>query len=86
MSMHQTTWPLSKQRDQSVRPTLSVSITLPWTLNQSHPAISLTSAAQNDRVFMVDAVTVMQFSPRTPKAAGLLAAEIKARLDGADGS
>lgn len=52
----------------------------------SHPAISLTSAAQNDRVFMVDAVTVMQFSPRTPKAAGRLAAEIKARLDSADAS
>ena len=52
----------------------------------SHPAISLTSAAQNDRVFMVDADTVMQFSPRPPKAAGLLAEEIKARLDGADAS
>ena len=52
----------------------------------SHPAISLTRAAQTGMIFLVDPVTVMQFSPRTPKAAGRLAAEIKARLDGADAS
>ena len=59
---------------------LAATIEAEWTEAQ------LTSAAQNDRVFMVDAVTVMQFSPRTPKAAGRLAAEIKARLDSADAS
>ncbi|MEO0464972.1 MAG: ABC transporter substrate-binding protein [Pseudomonadota bacterium] len=46
----------------------------------NHPAISLTSAAQNDRIFMVDAVTVMQFSPRTPGAVGELAAEIAEKI------
>lgn len=45
-----------------------------------HPAISLTSAARNDRIFIVDAVTVMQFSPRTPEAVGKLAAEIAGKL------
>lgn len=43
----------------------------------SHPAISLTSAAQNRRVFLVDQVTVMQFGPRTPKAVAELARAIK---------
>ncbi|MEM0986598.1 MAG: ABC transporter substrate-binding protein [Pseudomonadota bacterium] len=51
-----------------------------------HPAISLTTAAQTGRIFMIDAVQVMQFSPRTPKATGALAAEIKAALEEVDGT
>ncbi|MEM8771320.1 MAG: ABC transporter substrate-binding protein [Pseudomonadota bacterium] len=43
----------------------------------NHPAISLTSAAQQRRVFLIDQVTVMQFSPRTPKAVADLARRIK---------
>ncbi|MEM6947110.1 MAG: ABC transporter substrate-binding protein [Pseudomonadota bacterium] len=43
----------------------------------AHPAIALTSAAQSGRIFSIDAVQVMQFSPRTPRAAGALAAEIR---------
>ncbi|MEM9305266.1 MAG: ABC transporter substrate-binding protein [Pseudomonadota bacterium] len=42
----------------------------------SHPALSLTDAAQNGRVFLVDPVTVMQFGPRTPAAVAELAARI----------
>ncbi|MEL6506821.1 MAG: helical backbone metal receptor [Pseudomonadota bacterium] len=49
-----------------------------------HPAIALTTAAQNGRVFIIDAVTVMQFSPRTPKAVGSLAREIDERLSAVD--
>ena len=41
-----------------------------------HPALSLTSAAQAGRVYLVDPVTVMQFGPRTPAAVAQLAAEI----------
>lgn len=43
----------------------------------SHPAISLTSAVQNGHVFVVDAVQVMQFGPRTPEALAKLATEIQ---------
>ncbi|MEM9420917.1 MAG: ABC transporter substrate-binding protein [Pseudomonadota bacterium] len=43
----------------------------------NHPAISLTTAAQSGRVFLIDPVTVMQFSPRTPNAVRDLAKRIK---------
>ena len=46
----------------------------------NHPALSLTRAVQNDRVILVDAVRVMQFSSRTPAAAGELAQDISERL------
>ena len=51
-----------------------------------HPAISLTNAARNGLIFSVDAVQVMQFSPRTPQATAKLARDIKSKLDGSDGS
>lgn len=52
----------------------------------SHPSIALTSAAQNGKVFSVDAVKAMQFSPRTPQAVADLAREIHAALnDNAEG-
>ncbi|MEM1086626.1 MAG: ABC transporter substrate-binding protein [Pseudomonadota bacterium] len=46
----------------------------------SHPAISLTTAASTGKVFVIDTVRVMQFSPRTPKALADLAEEIEAVL------
>ena len=52
----------------------------------NHPALALTSAAQNGMVFLVDRVSVMQFGPRTAKAVSDLAAEIHARLEGGDAS
>jgi len=42
----------------------------------NHPAIALTTAAQEGRVFLVDPVTVMQFGPRTPRAIADLAIEV----------
>lgn len=47
----------------------------------SHPSISLTTAAQTGKVFVVDTVRVMQFSPRTPNAIAELAEEIEAALN-----
>ena len=47
----------------------------------SHPAISLTTAASTGKVFVVDIVRVMQFSPRTPQALADLAEEIEASLN-----
>ncbi|MEM7491968.1 MAG: ABC transporter substrate-binding protein [Pseudomonadota bacterium] len=47
----------------------------------SHPSISLTTAAQTGKVFVVDTVRVMQFSPRTPIAIAELAEEIEAALN-----
>lgn len=47
----------------------------------NHPAIALTTAARSGRVFLVDPVTVMQFSPRTPGAVADLARAIN---DGPD--
>ena len=44
----------------------------------SHPAIALTSAAKNKRVFLVDSVRAMQFSPRTPQAILELARAVNA--------
>ncbi|MEL7230986.1 MAG: helical backbone metal receptor [Pseudomonadota bacterium] len=46
----------------------------------SHPAIALTTAATTGKVFIVDTVRVMQFSPRTPDAIADLAEEIEAVL------
>jgi iron complex transport system substrate-binding protein len=43
---------------------------------RKHPALSLTSAAQDGRVFLVDQYSVMQFGPRTPQAVAELAAKI----------
>lgn len=43
-----------------------------------HPALSLTTAAKERRIFFVDQVAVMQFGPRTPKAIADLAKEIAA--------
>ncbi|MEM7781662.1 MAG: hypothetical protein AAF697_14855, partial [Pseudomonadota bacterium] len=34
----------------------------------SNPAISLTQAVSDNRVFLVDSVKIMQFGPRTPEA------------------
>ncbi|MEM1105624.1 MAG: ABC transporter substrate-binding protein [Pseudomonadota bacterium] len=51
----------------------------------AHPALALTRAAQSGMVILVDPVTVMQFSPRTPAALGDLAAEISERLNEAYG-
>ncbi len=45
----------------------------------AHPAISLTGAAKRRDVYLVDPVTVLQFGPRTPKAAGDLARMIRSR-------
>lgn len=42
----------------------------------NHPALSLTTAARERRIFFIDQVTVMQFGPRTPKAIADLADEI----------
>ena len=42
----------------------------------NHPALSLTTAARERRIFFVDQVAVMQFGPRTPKAIADLAEEI----------
>ncbi|MEM1411988.1 MAG: ABC transporter substrate-binding protein [Pseudomonadota bacterium] len=44
---------------------------------KEHPALSLTAAAQEGRIYLVDPVTVMQFGPRTPAAVAALAAEIE---------
>ncbi|MEM8986037.1 MAG: ABC transporter substrate-binding protein [Pseudomonadota bacterium] len=43
---------------------------------KSHPAISLTRAVQENRVILVDPVTVMQFGPRLPSAVADLAEQI----------
>lgn len=43
----------------------------------AHPAISLTSAVQSGQVYVVDAVQIMQFGPRTPEAIAKLATEIQ---------
>lgn len=51
-----------------------------------HPAISLTTAVQTSKVFVVDQVTVMQFGPRTPGAVAKLASEINDVLKSGDGS
>lgn len=40
---------------------------------KAHPAIALTTAAQQGRIILVDSVQAMQFSPRTPAAVGRLA-------------
>ncbi|MEL7128548.1 MAG: ABC transporter substrate-binding protein, partial [Pseudomonadota bacterium] len=48
----------------------------------SHPAVSLTTAVQTGRVFIVDAVRIMQFGPRTPEAVSQLANEISEGLSG----
>ncbi|MEM9705617.1 MAG: ABC transporter substrate-binding protein [Pseudomonadota bacterium] len=48
---------------------------------KAHPAISLTSAANEGRIVLVDPVTVMQFSPRTPSAVADLAETIASRAD-----
>lgn len=47
---------------------------------KAHPAISLTTAAQEGRIVLVDAVQAMQFSPRTPAAVGRLAQIISENL------
>jgi iron complex transport system substrate-binding protein len=50
----------------------------------NHPAISLTRAAQKKEVYLADPVTILQFGPRTPKAAGDLAQAILDRRRAAD--
>ena len=50
----------------------------------NHPALSLTGAAQNRRVFLVDQVTVMQFGPRAPRAIADLAKSINEALAAED--
>ena len=50
----------------------------------NHPALSLTGAAQNRRVFLVDQVTVMQFGPRAPRAVADLAKAINQALSAQD--
>ena len=42
----------------------------------NHPALSLTTAARERRIFFIDQVTVMQFGPRAPQAIAELAGEI----------
>ncbi|MEM7662656.1 MAG: ABC transporter substrate-binding protein [Pseudomonadota bacterium] len=48
-----------------------------------HPAVSLTEAAQTGQVFVVDAVKIMQFGPRTPEAIADLATTIENGIEGA---
>jgi iron complex transport system substrate-binding protein len=43
---------------------------------RTHPALSLTTAAQEGRIFLVDQYSVMQFGPRTPQAVAELAETI----------
>ena len=50
----------------------------------NHPALSLTGAARDGRVFLIDEVTVMQFGPRTPRAVADLAKSINEALAGED--
>lgn len=52
----------------------------------NHPALSLTTAAQEQRIVLVDPVTVMQFSPRTPNAVADLARTIAAAQSSGDDS
>ena len=52
----------------------------------NHPALSLTSAAQNRDVFLVDPVKAIQFGPRTPAEIGALARAINAKRDAQDDS
>lgn len=51
---------------------------------KGHPGLKLTQAVQEGRVFAVNAVEVMQFGPRTPKALGALAKEIRLGLNKSD--
>lgn len=48
---------------------------------REHPALRLTQAAQNDLIFPVDRLKVMQFGPRTPEAVADLAEAIADRMD-----
>lgn len=48
---------------------------------RNHPALALTSAAQNNRILTVDQVTVMQFGPRTPRAVADLAERVADMTD-----
>ncbi|ADM10778.1 hemin-binding periplasmic protein [Parvularcula bermudensis HTCC2503] len=43
---------------------------------RTHPALLLTTAAQEGRVFLVDQYSVMQFGPRTPQSVAELAEKI----------
>lgn len=52
----------------------------------NHPALSLTSAAQNGDVFLVDPVKAIQFGPRTPAEIGAIARAINAKGDAQDDS
>lgn len=45
-----------------------------------HPALSLTEAARQGRVYLVDQVAVMQFGPRAPAAIAQLAQDIEGNL------
>ena len=47
---------------------------------RAHPALRLTDAAKNNRILIVDKVTVMQFGPRTPRAVLELARDVSAAL------
>ena len=47
---------------------------------RKHPALALTTAAKEGRVFAVDLATVMQFGPRTPNAVADLAEDIAETL------
>jgi iron complex transport system substrate-binding protein len=47
---------------------------------RAHPALALTDAAREGRVFLVDLYSVMQFGPRTPQAVAELAEKIDAAL------
>ncbi|MEM7740036.1 MAG: ABC transporter substrate-binding protein [Pseudomonadota bacterium] len=47
---------------------------------RQHPALQLTTAASEGRVMGIDAVTIMQFGPRTPEAVAGLAADMASKL------
>ncbi len=49
----------------------------------THPALSLTRAAQNRHIIRVDGPTVMQFGPRTPKALAVLARDLRSPAEAA---